>query len=258
MCGVVSSPFGTGKMAEFKDLKIPVAGKTGTTTDVRDLSFIGYTPYYAAGIWTGYGTVDEISPGNGIRPMLTVNQHFHLDIWRDVMEDIHKELGLPEQGFPFPITQDSTAFPTPVPTVTPSLNYVDTAKNFLKEIPPVIDQANEITIGLYKQYSTVPITKDQLKTFDIQSWVPVDEPDQAVREEKITDINDIVSEGIYVLVIGDDSNFLLLSNDCKTAWMETIALNRGYPRSMEYQIPDETAKNIKAIYDSVKFMAPDA
>ena len=84
-------------------MKIPIAGKTGSTNDVKDLSFIGYTPYYAAGIWTGYAVVDQMSPGNGMKPIGTANQHFHLDIWRDVMEDIHKELNLPEQGFPFPV-----------------------------------------------------------------------------------------------------------------------------------------------------------
>jgi len=258
MCGVVSSPMGTGAAAAFKDLKIPVAGKTGSTNDVRDLSFIGYTPYYAAGIWTGYDERYAVEMGgNSIRPIMSTNQHFHLEIWRDVMEEIHKELKLPEQGFPFPVadapdsmTLNST---TPVPTVTPAPRYIDTAIAFLKEIQPIVDQSNDIMIGLYKQYpGTFPITKEQLKVFDFESWKPVDEPDENKRAEKVTaDINTVVAERIYVLVIGDDTNDLLLSNDCKTAWTVTISMNHGYPGYLQYQIPDETAKNIKALYEKV-------
>ena len=111
MCGVVSAPYGTGRKAGFQDLNIPVAGKTsvgaGFSWDTKDLNFIGYTPYYAAGIWSGYDeltdqqAINEI--GSSIRPMNFVNQQYILDIWRDVMEEIHKELNLPEKSFPFTI-----------------------------------------------------------------------------------------------------------------------------------------------------------
>lgn len=41
-----------------KDLRLPasvsVAGKTGTSGEGYDKWFVGYTPYYAAGIWCGY------------------------------------------------------------------------------------------------------------------------------------------------------------------------------------------------------------
>ncbi len=43
---------GTGGRA--KDLGRPVAGKTGTTNDLRDAWFIGYTPEIAAGVWIGF------------------------------------------------------------------------------------------------------------------------------------------------------------------------------------------------------------
>ncbi|RJR26055.1 MAG: S1 RNA-binding domain-containing protein, partial [Desulfobacteraceae bacterium] len=37
-----------------KALKRPVAGKTGTTNDLRDAWFIGYTPDLLTGVWVGY------------------------------------------------------------------------------------------------------------------------------------------------------------------------------------------------------------
>jgi penicillin-binding protein 1A len=43
---------GTGGRA--KELGRPVAGKTGTTNDLHDAWFIGYSPEIAAGVWIGY------------------------------------------------------------------------------------------------------------------------------------------------------------------------------------------------------------
>ncbi len=45
---------GTGWRA--KALKRPAAGKTGTTNDLKDAWFIGYTPELVTGVWVGYDT----------------------------------------------------------------------------------------------------------------------------------------------------------------------------------------------------------
>ncbi|MBW9172388.1 transglycosylase domain-containing protein [Clostridium estertheticum] len=42
---------GTGPSAKYGDM--PVAGKTGTATDSKDLWFCGLTPYYSAAVWIG-------------------------------------------------------------------------------------------------------------------------------------------------------------------------------------------------------------
>ena len=72
---------GTGTAAHFSNSSMPVAGKTGTTSDNVDAWFIGYTPYYTAGIWTGYDNNTSLS-----------NTTYHKIIWRSIMEKIHKNL----------------------------------------------------------------------------------------------------------------------------------------------------------------------
>jgi penicillin-binding protein 1A len=49
----VLEPGGTGAGAR-KDLKVTVAGKTGTSNDERDAWFVGITPEYAIGVWIGH------------------------------------------------------------------------------------------------------------------------------------------------------------------------------------------------------------
>ncbi|HSQ83899.1 MAG TPA: penicillin-binding transpeptidase domain-containing protein, partial [Desulfobacterales bacterium] len=57
--GVVK--YGTGH--RVRALKRPVAGKTGTTNNLHDAWFVGYTPRYNTGTWVGYD--DERSLGKG-------------------------------------------------------------------------------------------------------------------------------------------------------------------------------------------------
>jgi membrane peptidoglycan carboxypeptidase len=45
---------GTGKAARLAGGR-PAAGKTGTTTDNRDVWFVGYTPQLSTAVWIGYG-----------------------------------------------------------------------------------------------------------------------------------------------------------------------------------------------------------
>ena len=74
------------------------AGKSGTTSNNRDIWFIGYTPYYIGGVWGGCddnqvlkdAKTGEYNGGTG----------FHKDIWRKIMTKIHE--GKTDPGFSRP------------------------------------------------------------------------------------------------------------------------------------------------------------
>ena len=82
MIGVVTS--GTGGQARLRNMT--VSGKTGSTTDNKDIWFVGYTPYYTCGVWAGYDDNAELS-----------NTSFHLVLWRSIMSRVHE--GLDDPGF---------------------------------------------------------------------------------------------------------------------------------------------------------------
>ncbi len=57
--GVISE--GTGR--RIKALNRPAAGKTGTTNDLKDAWFIGFTPSLVTGVWVGYDDQKSMSKG---------------------------------------------------------------------------------------------------------------------------------------------------------------------------------------------------
>ena len=72
---------GTGVEANFEsDAVIDLAGKSGTTTDIRDAWFIGYSPSLTCGVWGGF---DD----NRTQESSTYVKY----IWKDVMAGAHTE-----------------------------------------------------------------------------------------------------------------------------------------------------------------------
>lgn len=89
MESVVTS--GTGQ--RVKALKRPVAGKTGTTNNLYDAWFLGYTPRYTTGVWVGLD--QEGSLGKGETGSRTASP-----IWLDFMQQVLE--GKPVRTFTVP------------------------------------------------------------------------------------------------------------------------------------------------------------
>ena len=79
---------GTGTEANIPGFQ--TAGKTGTSTDSQDRWFIGFTPYFVAGVWTGFDTPARMSSAGNPAAQ----------IFRMVMEKAHE--GLEPRDFPRP------------------------------------------------------------------------------------------------------------------------------------------------------------
>ena len=65
---------------EAKPENLPAAGKSGTTTSYNDLWFVGYTPYYTMGVWSGFDDNAKFED--------TDNRAFHKMLWKKIMEEI--------------------------------------------------------------------------------------------------------------------------------------------------------------------------
>ena len=77
---VINGPDGTGKKAKLmkNGKQIPLAGKTGTTTDWCDKLFVGLNPDFVSGCWIGYKENKEIRNRGAIdTPM----------IWKNIIGD---------------------------------------------------------------------------------------------------------------------------------------------------------------------------
>ena len=83
----VSSRRGTASVCRL-DVDMPVACKTGTTTDNVDGWLCGYSPYYTTAVWVGrdvYKPVDNLS-GNT----------YPADVWKNFMDKMHRNLARKE------------------------------------------------------------------------------------------------------------------------------------------------------------------
>lgn len=81
----------TGTAAKISGMS--TAGKSGTTTSNNDIWFVGFTPYYTAGIWSGCDDNQKITE-------IGSNTSYHKKIWKNIMTRVHE--GLADTGFPVP------------------------------------------------------------------------------------------------------------------------------------------------------------
>ncbi len=80
-----------GTASKAAALKIPIAGKTGTSNEGKDTWFVGFTPDYVIGVWIGN---DDSTPMGGKETGGTTAV--------PVFVDIMKAMGQPAKAFPRP------------------------------------------------------------------------------------------------------------------------------------------------------------
>ncbi|HEY8269317.1 MAG TPA: penicillin-binding protein 1B, partial [Pseudobdellovibrionaceae bacterium] len=82
---------GTAKYVSASGFTRPAAGKTGTTSDSRDVWFSGFTPYRTTIVWIGYdtSTMNKLTGASGAVP-----------IWTDFMK--HATIEDPVEDFAWP------------------------------------------------------------------------------------------------------------------------------------------------------------
>ena len=81
---------GTGGSIAFGGM--PIAGKTGTTTDYNDVWLSAYTPYYTATTWAGYD--------NNTKLTSNAEKNLAKTLWKAVMSRVHEDL--PSKSFYVP------------------------------------------------------------------------------------------------------------------------------------------------------------
>jgi penicillin-binding protein 1A len=76
----------------------PAAGKTGSTENLQDAWFVGYTPHLATSVWIGYP--DEEIPMTNVHGSSVWGGGFPATIWKDFMFSVLKDV--PADDFPEP------------------------------------------------------------------------------------------------------------------------------------------------------------
>ena len=112
------SPGGTAPSAVFSDM--PVRGKTGTSSDSKNLWFVGLTPYYSAAVWIGNDN------GNPIQQM---GSNDAAQLWGNIMKNAHTSLPIKNVEMPsgissLSVSKDSGDIPTDLTYADPRGNRV--------------------------------------------------------------------------------------------------------------------------------------
>lgn len=90
---------GTGHRAAA--IRRPVAGKTGTTNDMKDAWFIGYIPQLVTGVWVGFDNQSRSLGGGGSGGVAAA------PIWADYMQSAVS--GLPVRTFEPPVDEPAVS-----------------------------------------------------------------------------------------------------------------------------------------------------
>lgn len=132
MTDMLKSVITEGTARRLSGFPFPVAGKTGTTSDVKDVWFVGYTPKFAGVVWMGHDDPKRMRNVGG-RP---------IEIWKQIMTVAHKNQ--PKTDFvkpkgivgPISVCIDSGKLPTRLCTIDPRGNRIK-SEYFIEGTEPI-------------------------------------------------------------------------------------------------------------------------
>ena len=131
-----------------------VRGKTGTSSDKKNLWFSGLTPYYSASIWIGNDDNSSIN---------SLNSNSAAAIWADVMRPFHD--GLPAKDISMPsgvviskVCSESGYLPSPLCYIDPTGSKVYDELFLTGTIP-----TNECNLG-HTWFSSNPLSTNKNKS----------------------------------------------------------------------------------------------
>lgn len=81
MTNMMESVVQSGTATRVKKLERPAAGKTGTTNDLHDALFLGYTPRYTTGVWVGFDKEKSLGHGES-------GSRSAIPIWLEYMKEV--------------------------------------------------------------------------------------------------------------------------------------------------------------------------
>lgn len=171
--GPVSSG-GTGPSANFGDM--PVRGKTGTSSDDKNLWFVGLTPYYSAAVWVG---TDE-----GKNKIQGMGSNSSALLWGRIMKEAHKSL--PSKNIERPsgissysVSRDSGDIPTNLTYTDPRGNrsyselFIDGTQPTTLDSVHVQAKVTKDPTGKYVLASEfTPIDKIETRVFIRRDYIP--------------------------------------------------------------------------------------
>lgn len=103
MTSILQETVETGTAHGARLLPRIAGGKTGTSQDYRDAWFLGFTNQMTTGVWLGN---DNNSPMNDVTGGL-----LPVDVWKEYMSEVHKDLPREPLAAPEPVAEDSKITP---------------------------------------------------------------------------------------------------------------------------------------------------
>lgn len=150
---------GTGKNAQISGM--PVAGKTGTTSNAYDAWFVGFTGYYVGSVWIGNDVQIELSEGSAASA----------ELWSKVMTSAHN--GLPWKGFSKPGSVVSSPVDTKSGKLPTELSARDPRNTVINEFFAVG------TVPTEPDDKHVEVEIDKNTKFKATPWCP---PEDRIKE----------------------------------------------------------------------------